>query len=92
LYFNTARDVLTVLLIFAKHLSPYLRIFTGTYRDKHTHAHMYNQHTRGMVTTRHRSLVARGGRKAFVLDTDQKKKGKNRKKMSKKKLKFTNLK
>jgi len=53
---------------------------------------MYNQHTRGMVTTRHRSLVARGGRKAFVLDTDQKKKGKNRKKMSKKKLKFTNLK
>jgi len=29
---------------------------------------MYNQHTRGMATTRHRSLVERGGRKAFVKD------------------------
>jgi len=29
---------------------------------------MYNQHTRGMATTRHRSLVERGGRKA-VLET-----------------------
>jgi len=27
---------------------------------------MYNKHTRGMVTTRHRSLVERGGRKAFA--------------------------
>jgi len=27
---------------------------------------MYNQHTRGMATTRHRSLVERGGRKALV--------------------------
>jgi len=27
---------------------------------------MYNQHTRGMATTRHRSLVERGGKKAFV--------------------------
>jgi len=27
---------------------------------------MYNQHTGGMATTRHRSLVERGGRKAFV--------------------------
>jgi len=27
---------------------------------------MYNQHTRGMVTTRHRSLVERGGRKALL--------------------------
>jgi len=27
---------------------------------------MYNQHARGMATTRHRSLVERGGRKAFV--------------------------
>jgi len=27
---------------------------------------MYNQHTRGMVTTRHRSLAERGARKAFV--------------------------
>jgi len=31
---------------------------------------MYNQHTRGMGTTRHRSLVERGGRKAFVRDKD----------------------
>jgi len=29
---------------------------------------MYNQHTRGMTTTRHRSLVERGGRKALVRD------------------------
>jgi len=29
---------------------------------------MYNQHTRGMATTRYRSLVERGGRKAFVRD------------------------
>jgi len=38
---------------------------------------MYNQHTRGMATTRHRSLVRRGGRKAFVRD-----KGIHTKKMS----------
>jgi len=29
---------------------------------------MYNQHTRGMATIRHRSLVEWGGRKAFVRD------------------------
>jgi len=29
---------------------------------------MYNQHTRGMATTRHKRLVERGGRKAFVRD------------------------
>jgi len=27
---------------------------------------MYNQHTRGMATTRHRSLVERGGRKTLL--------------------------
>jgi len=27
---------------------------------------MYNQHTRGMATSRHRSLVERGGRKALL--------------------------
>jgi hypothetical protein len=32
---------------------------------------MYNQHTRGMTTTRHRSLVERGGRKAFVRDKER---------------------
>ena len=63
---NTARDVVTVLLIFAKYLSLYLHIFTCTYRGTHTQAHMYNQHTRGMATTRHKSLVERGGRKALL--------------------------
>ena len=56
----------TVLLIFAKYLSLYLQIFTCTYRGTHTQAHMYNQHTRGIETTRHRSLVERGGRKALL--------------------------
>jgi len=45
---------------------------------------MYNQHTREMTTTRHRSLVERGGRKAFVQDKGlahkriQKKEGKKK--------------
>jgi len=65
-YANTARDVVTGLLIFAKYLSYYLHIFTCTYGDTHTQAHMYNQHTSGMETTRHRSLVERGGRKALL--------------------------
>jgi len=63
-YVNTARDVITVLLILAKYLSLYLHIFT--YRGTHTQAHMYNQHTRRMATTRHRSLVGRGGRNALL--------------------------
>jgi len=41
---------------------------------------MYNQHTRGMVTTRHRSLFERGGRKAFVGDKEKRKKKALRKK------------
>jgi len=32
---------------------------------------MYNQHTRGMATTRHRSLVEGGGRKAFARDKER---------------------
>ena len=32
------------------------------------HKHVYEQHTKGMATTRHRSLVGRGGRKGFVRD------------------------
>jgi len=64
--FKTAGDVVTVLLIYAKYLSLYLHIFTCTYRGTHTQAHMYNQHTRGMATTRHMSLVERGGRKALL--------------------------
>ena len=65
-YFKTACDVVTVLLIFAKYLSLYLHIFTCTYRGTHTQAHVYHQHTRGMATTRHRSLVERGERKALL--------------------------
>jgi len=63
-YVNIARDIVTALPIFAKYLSLYLHIFTCTYRG--TQAHMYNQHTRGIATTRHRSLVERGGRKALL--------------------------
>jgi len=55
-----------VLLILGKYLSLYLHIFTCTYRGTHTQVHVHNQHTRGMATTRHRSLVETGGRKAFV--------------------------
>jgi len=43
---------------------------------------MYNQYTRGMATTRHRSLVERGGKKALVKDLANLKKvsGKRKKK------------
>jgi len=37
---------------------------------------MYNQHTRGMVTTRHRSLAGRSGARGFVRDRPSKKKSK----------------
>jgi len=88
-YVNTARDVVTVLLVFAKYLSLYLHIFTCTYRGTHTQAHMYNQHTRGIETTRHRSLVERDRKKALLktLHTH-----KHKKKMSETKPVFTNLK
>jgi len=92
-YVNTVRDVVTGFLIFAKYLSLCLHIFTCTYRGTHTQAHMYNQHTRGMETTRHRSLVERGGRKALLetlhIHTHKKK---INKKMSETKPIFTNLK
>ena len=70
------------MLIFAKYLPLYLHIFTCTYRSTHTQAHMYNQHTKGMATTRHRSLVERGGRKALLetLHTHKNKPKKNQKK------------
>jgi hypothetical protein len=35
---------------------------------------MYNQHTRGMETTRHRSLVERGAKKALLETLQQPKK------------------
>ena len=62
------------MLIFAKYLSLYLHIFTCTYRGTHAQAHMYNQHTRGMAITRHRSLVERGGRIVRDLAHTKKKK------------------
>jgi len=90
-YANTARDVVTVLLIFAKCLSLYLHIFICTYRGTHTQAQMYNQHTRRMETTRHRSLVERGGKKALLetLHTHSQK-NKNQKNSGTKPI-FTNL-
>jgi len=36
-------------------------MFTRAYRGTHTQAHMYDQHTRGMTTSRHRSLIGRSG-------------------------------
>jgi len=79
LYVKNARDLVTVLLESAKYLSLYLHIFTCTYRGTHTQAHMYNQHTRGMETARHRSLLERGGRKALfeTLHTQKKNVRKN---------------
>ena len=74
------------MLIFAKYLSLYLHIFTCTYRDTHTQEHMYYQHTIGMETTRHRSLVERGGRKALLETLHTQKKNVKKKPM------FTNLK
>jgi len=38
---------------------------------------MYNQHTRGMATTRHRSLVGRSGGRGFVRDRPKKKEKEN---------------
>ena len=79
----------TVVLILAKYLSRHLHIFTRTYRDTYTQAHMYNQHTRGITTAGHRDLDE--GRKDFVRDlthtyTHKKKKlmEKNRSRESKK--------
>ena len=60
--------------LFAKYLSLYLHIFKCANRGIHTQAHMCNQHTREMETTRHRSLVERGGRKALLETLQQQKK------------------
>ena len=85
-YVKTARYVVTVLLIFAKYISLYLHIFTCTYRGTNTQVPIYNQHTRGMATTRHRSLVERGGRKALLESLHTQKKNVRKKPI------FTNLK
>ena len=43
---HATRDVITVLLIFAKYLLLYLYIFICTYRATHTRAHINNQYTK----------------------------------------------
>jgi len=58
-YVNIARDVVTVLLIFVD-IYHFTYIFSHAHTETHTQAHMYDQQTRGMATTRHRSLVGRG--------------------------------
>jgi len=77
------------LLIFAKYLPPYLHNFTYKFRSIHTQAHIYNQHTKEVVTTRHKSLVERGEEKLLfetkALHTHKKGgKRKRKKKMSEK--------
>ena len=92
IYFCFYVDVVTVLLIFAEYLSLYPHIFKCTYRSTHAQAHMYNQHTRQMATTMHRSLVWRGRRKAFVRDKGLAHTTKRGKKNGQKNPTFTNLK
>ena len=72
-YVNTARDVVTVLLIFAKYFSLYLHIFTCTYRGTRTQAHVYNQHTRGIATPGTGAWV-RGAEERLCLRPSQTKK------------------
>ena len=78
--------------LYLPNISLYLHIFTCTYRGTHTQAHMYNQHTRRTATTRHRSLVETGGRKALLETLHTHTIKKNRKKNVRKKPIFTNLK
>jgi len=54
------------LCLYLIYISLYLHIFTCTYRGTHTQAHMYNQRTRGLARTRHRSLVESSRRKALL--------------------------
>ena len=72
---------------------PNIHHFTYTFSHaRHTQAHIYNQHIRGMATTRHKGLVEGGGRKALLetLHTHTKKR-KTGKKCQEKPI-FTNLK
>ena len=60
-YFKIARDVVTILLI----SFDIYHIATHKYKGTHMQAHRYDQLTRGMSTTRHRSLVGRCRRIVF---------------------------
>ena len=79
------------MLIFAKYLSLYLHFFACTYRGTHTQAHMYNQHTRGMETTRYMGLIERAERKAWLKTLHSPNQKENRKNV-RKKSNFTNIK
>jgi len=81
---ETARDVVTVLLIFAKYLSLYLHIFTCTW-GTHTQAHMYNQHTKKNGDNQAQGPGWEGRKKGFVRDLA------HAKKKCQEKLIFTNL-
>jgi len=50
-------------------LSLYIHIFTCTYRGTHTKAYMFNLYTRGMATTRRRSLVG-GAEERLLLEAE----------------------
>jgi len=65
-FLNTARNVVTVVPFFKKILitAPTWHIYKRTYRGTHVQANMHDQHIRRIASTRHRSLVGRGGRKA----------------------------
>ena len=72
----------TVVFIFAKCLSLTYTFFTCTYSDTYTQAHMYNQHTRGILTAGHRDLDERGGKTLLEtsrthIHTQRKKRKKN---------------
>jgi len=45
------------------------KVFLNELSLTHTQGHMYDQHARGIATTRHRSLIGRGGKKGFWLET-----------------------
>jgi len=67
-YFNIALDVVIILLIFVDiyHID---HTFSHAHIEAHTHKHTYMISTQEeFATTRHRSLVGRGGRKGFVRD------------------------
>jgi len=72
--FKTARNN-AVVYIGRQHCSLKLPLEVEDSMNTVLEAHMYNQHSRGMETTRHRSLVERGGRKAWLetLHTQKKK-------------------
>jgi len=66
LHVTSSRFCLYLLNIYHFQGYRFLHAHTEAHSATHTQTHMYNQHTRGMATTRHRSLVLRGERKALL--------------------------